>query len=277
MSTFLGIISGVLLLFIAIFLQGGIMVFINVPSMMITFGGTIAAMFISFPLPRILGLFKAATQAFRRDIQQPSWVIGLMVKLALKARQKSLLSLEEDIHTVNNRFIKLGLEMVIDGHPSELIRDVLDTELDFLQMRHKAGGYVIRTAAKLAPAFGLIGTLIGLIAMLRNLGVTEGMQGIGAGMAVSLITTFYGAMAANLFFIPVAEKLRSRTDDEVLRTRIIVEGILMIQSGINPRVIERKLNSYLPPDLRAPHYERLLRKTRIETKEDTMEAESEVV
>ena len=268
MSTILGIISGVSLLFIAIFMQGGVEVFINVPSMMITFGGTIAAIFISFPFSRVVGVLRAVTQAFRSDIQQPSWVIGLMVRLAFKARQKSLLSLEEDVNAVNNRFIRLGLEMVIDGHSSELIRDVLETELDFLQLRHRSGGNILRTAAKLSPAFGLIGTLIGLIAMMRNLGSESGMGGLGAGMAVSLITTFYGAMAANLFFIPVAEKLRSRTDDEVLRTKIIIEGIIMLQSGTNPRVLERKLNSFLPPDLRAAHYERILKKTKVETAEE---------
>lgn len=273
MSTILGIISGFALLFIAIFMQGGVEVFINVPSMMITFGGTIAAIFISFPFSRVVGVLRAVTQAFRKDIQQPSWVIGLMVRLAFKARQKSLLSLEEDVNAVNNRFIRLGLEMVIDGHSSELIRDVLDTELDFLQMRHRSGGNILRAAAKLSPAFGLIGTLIGLITMMRNLGSAEGMGGLGAGMAVSLITTFYGAMAANLFFIPVAEKLRSRTDDEVLRTRIIIEGIIMLQSGTNPRVLERKLNSFLPPDLRAAHYERILKKTKVETAEAEGRAE----
>lgn len=273
MSTILGIISGVALLFIAIIMQGGIAVFINVPSMMITFGGTIAAIFISFPFSRIVGVLRAVTQAFRSDIQQPSWVIGLMVRLAFKARQKSLLSLEEDVNAVNNRFIRLGLEMVIDGHSSELIRDVLETELDFLQMRHRSGGNILRAAAKLSPAFGLIGTLIGLIAMMRNLGSAEGMGGLGAGMAVSLITTFYGAMAANLFFIPVAEKLRSRTDDEVLRTKVIIEGIIMLQAGTNPRVLERKLNSFLPPDLRAAHYERILKKTKVETAEAEGRAE----
>lgn len=265
MSTFLGIISGVALLFIAIFMQGGIDTFINIPAMMITFGGTIAALFISFPLPKVFGVLRAIPQAFRADIQQPSWVIALMVRLSFKVRQQSLLSLEEEMNRVNNRFVRLGLELVIDGQPAELIRDVLDTELDFLQTRHRSGGSILRTAAKLSPAFGLIGTLIGLIAMLRNLGSEAGMVGLGAGMAVSLITTFYGSMAANLFFIPVAEKLKSRTDDEVLRTRIIIEGILMLQAGVNPRVMERKLNSYLPPELRAAHYEKLIKRTRVET------------
>ncbi|MBI3600594.1 MAG: MotA/TolQ/ExbB proton channel family protein, partial [Nitrospinae bacterium] len=251
----------------AIFVEGGgIGYFINPASMMIVIGGVIAAIFIGFPLPRVMGVFRAAAQAFRADIQQPSWVIGLIIRLAIKARQQSLLSLEEEVNRVNNRFIRLGLEMVIDGQPAELIRDVMETELDSIQARHRAGGHILRTAAKLSPAFGLIGTLIGLISMLRSLGAEAGMGGLGTGMAISLVSTFYGVMGTNIFFLPLAEKLRSRTDDEVLRTRIIIEGVLMLQGGMNPRVMERKLNSFLPPDLRVAHYEKIIKRTRVETK-----------
>ncbi|MFV1951178.1 MAG: motility protein A [Nitrospinota bacterium] len=262
MSTILGIVSGVALLFIAIFRQGGFEIFLSIPSIMITFGGTLAALFISFPLPRVFNVMGVLMQIFRRDIQPPSWVIALMVRLAMKARQRSLLSLEEDIRTSNNRFIRLGLEMVIDGHPAEFIRDVLETESDFVQVRHRGGEHIFRTGGKFAPAFGLIGTLIGLIAMLRSIGGIASAEKLGSGMAMALLTTFYGAMMANLFFMPVAEKLRSRTDDEMLRTRIIIEGVIMIQAGINPRIIERKLNSFLPPDLRAAHYQTILKGTR---------------
>ncbi|MBI5749484.1 MAG: MotA/TolQ/ExbB proton channel family protein [Nitrospinae bacterium] len=272
MSTILGIIIGISLLFVAIFVEGGgIGYFINPASMMIVIGGVIAAIFIGFPLPRVMGVFRAAAQAFRADIQQPSWVIGLIVRLAVKARQQSLLALEGEADRINNRFIRLGLEMVIDGQPSDLIRDVLDTELDVLQVRHRAGGHILRTAAKLSPAFGLIGTLIGLISMLRSLGAEAGMGGLGKGMAISLVSTFYGVMGTNLLFLPLAEKLRSRTDDEVLRTKIITEGILMLQAGANPRVIERKLNSFLPPDLRMSHYEKIIKKMRVETKTEESE------
>jgi len=202
----------------------------------------------------------AMIQAFKPDIQQPSWVIGLMVRLAYKARKESLFSLEDDANKVNNRYIRLGLEMIIDGHTPEMIRDVLETELDFMELRHSQGELVFRSGGKFSPSFGLIGTLIGLVAMLRNLGVTGGMKNLGTGMAVALITTFYGAMMANLFFLPMADKLKSRTIDEVLRTRIIIEGIIMLQGGMNPRLIEKKLNSFLPPDLRTNYYEQMIKR-----------------
>lgn len=271
MSTFLGIISGVSLLFIAIFQQSGYRVFLNAPAIMITLGGTLAAIFISFPLPEVFRVARSSLQIFRKDIEKPLWVIAIVVRMAFKARQQSLLSLEKDFSTVKNRFLKIGLEMVIDGHNGETIRDVLETEADFVQIRHRGGAHIFKTAGKFAPAFGLIGTLIGLVSMLQNLGGGGGdaAQQVGSGMAVALITTFYGAMMANLFFFPVAEKLGSRSGDEMLTIRIIIEGVLMIQSGVNPRMIETKLNSFLPPHLRGKHFERQLKKSRVKEVQKT--------
>lgn len=264
MSTFIGIISGGGLLFYAIFQQGGFTIFLNPSALMITLGGTLAAILISFPLPRVLRVAVASLQIFRKDIERPLWAIAIIVKLAIKARQQSLVSLEKDQKTVKNRFLRMGLEMVIDGHPGEIVRDVLETESDFVMIRHRGGAHIFQTSAKYSPAFGLIGTLIGLVAMLRGLGGAgdDAIKSLGQGMAVALLTTFYGAMMANLIFSPIAEKLRSRSEDENLTTRIIIEGVLMIQAGINPRMIEKKLNSFLPPHLRAKHYDRALKKGR---------------
>ena len=254
MTTFIGIVSGVSLLFIAIFQQGGLMVFINKNAIMITMGGTLAATFISFPLPRILSVIKVLTNIFRKDIQKPSAYIRRIVTLGFKARKESLLSLDDEAKKIPNRFLRKGIEMIVDGETPEMIRDVLETDLGFLNSRHYAGENIFRTAGKFAPAFGLIGTLIGLIAMLRGLGSSGDINTLGPGMAVALVTTFYGAMMANLFLLPVAEKLRSRTEEEILQAQIIIEGVLMIQSGTNPRILEQKLNSFLPPDLRISYY-----------------------
>ena len=262
MSTVIGIVSGVTLLFLAIFQQGGFMVFVNKNAFMITMGGTFAATFISFPLPRVMSLMGVLLNIFRKDIQKPSTYIGRIVSLAFKARQQSLLSLDKETGKISNRFLRKGIEMIVDGEPPETIKDVLETELDFLNTRHYAGEHIFRTAGKFAPAFGLIGTLIGLIAMLRGLGSNNDINSLGPGMAVALVTTFYGAMLANLFLLPVAEKLRSRTEEELLQAQIIVEGILMIQSGINPRLIEQKLNSFLPPDKRTAYYKALYKKVK---------------
>jgi len=267
LTTFIGIVTGVGLLFYAILTQGGVNVFISAPSFMIVGGGTFAALLISYPLPRILRVMGVMMQIFKKELQTPSWVIKLMVELSFKARQESLLALEKDIKDIDNRIAKLGLELVVDGHPAALIREVLETELDFVEVRHRGGEHMFRTAGRFAPAFGLIGTLIGLVTMLRSMSGGDTSTGIGEGMALALITTFYGAMMANLFFIPIAEKLKARTDDEMLVNRIIIEGLLMIQGGINPRIIERKLNSFLPPHLREEYYEEVLkdRRKRVET------------
>ncbi|MBI5816283.1 MAG: MotA/TolQ/ExbB proton channel family protein [Nitrospinae bacterium] len=268
MSTFIGIAVGVGLLFYAILTQGGPRIFWDPHGLMIVLGGTFGAILISYPLPRVLKVVGVLLQIFKREIQRPSWVIRLMVELSFKARQKSLLSLEEDLKKIENRIVKLGLELVIDGQPGHLIREVLETELDFVQARHRAGEHIFRSAARFAPAFGLIGTLIGLVTMMRGMagGAGESQTNIiGQGMSVALVGTFYGAMLSNLFFGPVAEKLRSRSDDEMLVNRIIIEGVLMIQGGVNPRIIERKLNSFLPPELRASYYDRLLAESRRKT------------
>lgn len=260
MSTVIGIISGVVLLFMAIFQQGGFMVFINKNAMMITLGGTIAATFISFPLPRVMSVAVVLFNIFKQDIQKPSTYIGRIVGLAFKARKESLLSLDKEAKKIGNRFLKKGIEMIVDGTPPEMIKDVLETELNFLNTRHMAGEHIFRTAGKFAPAFGLIGTLIGLIAMLRGLGGSSDTSTLGPAMAVALVTTFYGAMMSNLFLLPVAEKLRSRTDEEIVQIQIIIEGILMIQAGKNPRIIEQKLNSFLPPYMRTSYYKEMLKK-----------------
>ncbi len=264
MTTFIGFIAGISLLFYAIVLQGGVGIFYSLPAIMIVAGGTLAALLISYPFPRIMSVLGVLLQIFKRDLKKPSWVIELMVGLSFRARRESLLSLEGELDEIDSRLMKIGLELVIDGQPATIIRDVMETEITMVQTRHRSGEKIFRSAAKFSPAFGLIGTLIGLVAMLRNIGATEsgGPAAIGQGMAVALITTFYGAMLANLFFLPVAEKLRSRSDDEVLAGRIATEGLLMIQAGMNPRIIERKLNTFLPPDMRGAHYDEILKEHR---------------
>jgi len=254
MSTFFGIVTGLALLFFAIFSQGGVRVFLNPHALMIAVGGTLAATFISFPLPAVIRSFGVLFNVFRSDVENPSTYIHHLIDLSLKARRHSLLSLEENAKAAKNRFLKIGLELMIDGQSPETIREVLETEAEFMVERHRAGSEIFRAAGRYAPAFGLIGTLIGLIAMLRAVAAGDGdTRVIGAGMAVALVTTFYGALMANLFFYPVAEKLRSRTREELLLVRVLLDGILLIQQGTNPRIIERRLNAHLPPGQRRPY------------------------
>lgn len=261
MSTILGIVASIGILFGAIASEGGgLGSYIHIPAMIIVGGGTLAAVFTSFPLPNVIRVAKVLVQIFKKDIEEPSWAISFMVRLSMKARQQSLLSLETDMRTVHNRFIRQGLEMIIDGHPGELIREVLETEVALVRSRHIGGANIFISAAKYAPAFGLIGTLVGLVAMFKSMGGSghggeSGMGGLGKGMSVALLTTFYGAMLSNLFLSPIAEKLRNRSDDEILSINIIIEGLLMIQSGLNPRLLEKKLNSFLAPHQRVAHYD----------------------
>ncbi len=264
MTTLLGITAGTFLLFYAIFTQGGIEVFISAPALMITCGGTLASTFISFPLPRVFRVFTILKNIFRKELGDPSAQIALLVRLASKARKESILSLQSELQRLGNRFLRVGIELVVDGHHPQMVRDVLETELDSLITRHEEGAYIFRIMARFAPAFGLIGTLIGLIAMLRGIGgLGGGLQSLGPAMAVALVTTFYGALMANLLFLPIAEKLTSRSETEVLQIRIIIEGVLLIQEGVNPLILQQKLNAFLSPELRAQHYERLIRSQKV--------------
>ena len=179
-----------------------------------------------------------------------------MVRLAHKARKESILSLQNDAQKVNNRIMRMGLQLVIDGQPPEIVRAVMETELDGLLTRHDEGARIFKSMGRFSPAFGLISTLIGLISMLRSL--SGGTENLGPGMAVALVTTFYGALTPNLFFLPIADKLENRSEKEVQQVRIIIEGILMIQEGGNPPLIEQKLNAHLEPEQRIQHFERML-------------------
>lgn len=260
MSTLIGISIGCGFLFYAIFSGGGVGIFYDPPSLMIVGGGTFASALISFPLPRVVGVFRVLRNVFRREISEPGAYISAVVRLAHKARKESLLSLQRDATTVNNRFLRMGLQLVIDGQPPEVVRAMLETELESLLSRHEEGSHIFRTMGRFAPAFGLIGTLIGLIQMLRS--ISGGIETVGPGMAVALVTTFYGALASNLFFLPISEKLSSRSEKEVLQIRVIIEGVLLIQEGMNPRLIEQRLNAHLEPEQRIQHFERMLRRER---------------
>ena len=156
-------------------------------------------------------------------------------------------SLEEATEALDDEFLKKGLMLVVDGTDPELVRNLLETELDFIEQRHKAGQGLFESMATAAPGFGMIGTLIGLINMLGSL---DDPTTIGPSMAVALITTLYGSLIANLFFSPMANKLKVKSGEEILEREIMVEGLLSIQAGENPRIIEEKLKAFLPPSMR---------------------------
>jgi len=212
-TTLAGIVAGMGLVLIAILQGGGIATFINIPSLMITVGGTIGATLINFPMSKVIGVMSVVKKAFFHQEPSPEKTIATLVEFARIARREGVLALEEKIAGTDDPFFRKGVQLVVDGTPPETIREILTIELESLQERHKVGQNIFNAMGTYSPAFGMIGTLIGLIQMLRCL---EDPSKIGQGMATALITTFYGALLANLVFLPIAGKLKVRSEEEVL-------------------------------------------------------------
>jgi len=247
-ATLAGVVAGIGLLTWGMAMGGSLKAFWDVPSVLITLGGTFSATLIAYPLPQIVGVAKILRKVIVSRVEDPSEVIHRLVRFAEKARREGLLSLEEEAEALEDPFLKKGIQLVVDGTDAELVRSMMETEISFLEERHRAGQAMFETMGALAPAFGMIGTLIGLIQMLRSL---DRPEKIGPGMAVALVTTFYGAVLSNLIFIPIAGKLKVRSAEEILIKEVMIEGILSIQSGDNPRIVEEKLKAFLAPKLRA--------------------------
>jgi len=249
LTTILGLVTGCVLIVWALFLGGTASAFWDFKSLLITFGGTLAATLVSFPTSQVVQSGRIVRKAFTSKDAEPLGIIGVLVSFAEKARREGLLALEDDASQLEDGFLQKGIQLVVDGTDPELVRDILQTELAFLEDRHKAGAAVFDTLGAMSPAFGMIGTIIGLIQMLKTL---NDPSSIGGGMATALVTTFYGALAANLVFIPIANKLKNRSASEVLIKEVMIEGILSIQAGDNPRIVEEKLKVFLAPKLRKP-------------------------
>lgn len=217
--------------------------FIDIPSMAITLGGTIGVMMLSFPS----GAFKKIGKHLKIIIKpykfDPEQSIEQIVELATEARMKGLLSLEDKLNEIDEPFMHNSLLLVVDSVDSEKVRQVMETELDQLDERHALDRGFYEKAASFAPAFGMIGTLVGLILMLGNM---QDVNALAKGMATALITTLYGSLLANIVCLPVASKLKARHDEEFLCKQLVLEGVLAIQEGENPKFIEEKLYKLLP-------------------------------
>ncbi len=247
LATIIGIISGIILFIWAIYMGGTIKAFIDLPSALIVFGGTMAATLVNYPFSKLTGMTKMLKIVFTEKPMEAGDVIKTIINLAETARREGLLALEDAAYQLKDDFMQKGILLIVDGTDPDLVRNILETELAFLEDRHSEGQGILETMGALAPAFGLIGTIIGLINMLKNL---DSPELIGPGMAVALITTFYGSLVANLFFIPMAGKLKVRSRDEILIKEVMIEGMLSIQAGENPRIIEEKLKAFLAPATR---------------------------
>ncbi len=247
LATIVGIVAGFFLISFAILSGGDVGIFIHVPSMMIVVGGATAATLISFQLKEVLGVISVIKKAFFSDKVDSVVLVETMVELSKKARREGLLAIDKEVSKLDDPFMRTGMEMVVDGTEPEVIRGVMETELSYLMERHKKGQQILNAFGTYAPAFGMIGTLIGLVAMLTKL---DDPSQIGGGMAVALITTFYGALLSNLVFLPLAGKLKNNSDEEVVIKEMIIEGVLSIQLGEHPNTIQRKLLNFLAPKQR---------------------------
>ena len=249
-ASVVGLLLGGALLVLSILIAPGASFggFIDYPSMMVVIGGSVAATLICFPLKSFLSMGGVLKNVFFSKAPDVSELIEQLVSLAETARRDGLLALEGRLEDVDNPFVILGIQMAVDGTRPEVIEDIMRTEMEAVATRHRNGKSVVDQLGRFAPAFGMVGTLMGLIIMLGNM---DDPKAIGPGMAVALITTLYGAVVANLFCLPFAEKLGFINKHELLVMEIIIRGIMGIQSGDNPRVIEQKLNTFIPPKLRA--------------------------
>lgn len=245
LGTLVGIIfGGGLILWSLATGPGGVLLFVDIPSMMCTFGGTIAATLITYPLPKLMAVVAVTRKILNAgNLDITPWYHTL-IELATVARRDGILALEDRLENIKDTFLRRGLQMLVDGNPADAVSSILDMEIENMQARHGTGHAMWKSMGYFGPAFGMVGTLIGLVQMLKNL---DDPSKIGAGMAVALITTFYGALFANLFCLPIQGKLEQRTAEEVHLKKMLLAGILAIQSGDSPRVVGEKLEVYLTP------------------------------
>ncbi len=242
--TLLGIVAGGGLVMWGIALRGETGAFWDPTGLMITLGGSFGALMVYFRTEDVKTVFQVTRQAFVRSDEDVTALNDKFVYLAQRARREGLLVLEDELEEIDDTFFRNGLQMVIDGFEPDAIRHILNTELESLEARHRLGQNLYRTWGLLTPAFGMIGTLIGLVVMLAHL---DDPAMIGPGMSVALLTTFYGILLANLVFNPIAGKLSLYSEQEIQRKQAVVEALLALQSGINPRLLQEQLKAYLSP------------------------------
>ena len=247
----LGLVVGIIgtwaLILVAMLLGGSPMIYVDVPSVIMVFGGSATILLFCFPMGYCKKFMAVGMKAVFWKAEPVDKLIEDLVGFAEVARRDGILSLESKCKEIEDPFVVQGIQMAVDGTDPELIEQVMLNDLDNLVERHEAGKGMFDAMTKYAPAIGMIGTLVGLVAMLADL---SDPSAIGAGLAVALLTTMYGAMVANTITGPLSDRLARRSAEELLYKTIIVKGVMAIQSGDNPRVVEQKLRTFLPPSQR---------------------------
>jgi chemotaxis protein MotA len=245
LATLIGLVGAFMTVGAAIFIGGAPSAFVDVPSLIIVCVGSVLVVLMKFSLVQFLGASKVALKAFMFKVPESQELIDKTVELANQARSSGLLALEDA--EVPDPFFKKSLNLLVDGHDADVVRAILTKDMNLTFTRQKDGVSIFRAMGDVAPAMGMIGTLIGLVQMLS---VMDDPKQIGPAMAVALLTTLYGAMIANMFAIPIADKLDLRSGEEKLAKSLIIDAVLAIQDGQNPRIIHDMLKSYLPEEKR---------------------------
>jgi len=246
--TVIGLVTAIALMILGMLGGSSLMVFYDPFSIAITVGGSVGALLISYPMKEIKRLGKVIVETFKEETTSKVDTITLFTNLSRKARREGLLSLEDDIANIEDEFTRKALNMVVDGIEPEAIKEIMQLEIVELEKRHEDGSAMLKSLGAYGPAFGMLGTLIGLIQMLADMNDAANLT---KGMGKALITTFYGSILANIIAIPMAQKLDYKTAQEVNGTELTIEGVIAIQSGVNPRIVEDKLSAYLSPSERA--------------------------
>ena len=244
-ATLIGIVGGAACIVMSVLTSGGTLGgIIDIPSVFMTIGGSYAAIFISVPLSKAIGIFKIIAKTFKGPDFGEKTIVSKMMDLSNKARREGILALEDGLEDLDDAFMRSGLRLVVDGTDGNVIRAIMENEMNQCEARHMEWVNVINQWGGFAPGFGMMGTVLGLIGMLNNL---EDKSSLGPNMAVALITTLYGSMMANWVIVPFGNKLITHNSSEMRVKEMVIEGVLAIQAGENPRIMGQKLLTYLDP------------------------------
>lgn len=249
-ATIVGILAGLILVVASVLIAEGVKgfaAFITVEAFLVVIGGTIAALLINYPIKQVFSVFKILKKVLRAEEEDTSEIVTTFVALTQRARKDGFLSLEGDVKNIKDDFMKRGVQLVIDGADQEFIQTMLETEISFIRERHKVGQEMFNALGTYSPALGIIGTVLGMILMLRTI---EDPSQVTGKMALALASAFYGLGAGYLIFLPMAGKLKRRSEEELLIKEIIIRGVLLLQSGVAPTIVESNLKSYLEPSKR---------------------------
>ncbi len=251
-ATIIGIVTAFALVLIAIFMGSGLTIFIDVPSLAIVVGGVIGVTLINYPLSDVLKVASVAMKTLFPTRSNPTEFVKRLVEFSGVARKEGILALENAAEGIKHDFFRKGIQLAVDGMENQVIREILEIETQKLEDRHKLGAEILNAMGTYAPAMGMIGTLIGLVQMLQTM---NDPSTIGPAMAVALITTFYGSILANMLFLPMAGKLKNSSAKEIFTNELIMEGILAISNGENPRMVEQKLHAFMAPKQRKSSFD----------------------